>query len=50
MPTFGSPFSGLAKDKKLTDAENFYAEGAKEVETEIRKMKQRMPKKTTDKK
>ena len=21
MPTFGSPFSGLAKDKKLTDAE-----------------------------
>jgi len=21
MPTFGSPFSGLAKDRKLTDAE-----------------------------
>ena len=107
MPTFGSPFSGLAKDSKLTDAElirairfmvaaeyeatqlymqlaestdnklaievlkdiadeelvhageflrllyelapdekKFYAEGAKEVETEIMKMKERMPKKT----
>ena len=107
MPTFGSPFSGLAKDRKLTDAElirairfmvaaeyeatqlymqlaestdnklaievlkdiadeelvhageflrllyelapdekKFYAEGAKEVETEIMKMKERMPKKT----
>jgi rubrerythrin len=107
MPTFGSPFSGLAKDRKLTDAElirairfmvaaeyeatqlymqlagstdnklavavlkdiadeelvhageflrllyelspdeeKLYAEGAKEVETEIKKMKQRMPKKT----
>lgn len=107
MPTFGSPFSGLSKDKKLTDAElvrairfmvaseyeatqlymqlaestdnklamevlkdiakeelvhageflrllfelspdeeKLYAEGAKEVETEIRKMKQKMPKKT----
>lgn len=107
MPTFGSPFSGLAKDRKLTDAElirairfmvaaeyeatqlymqlaestdnklamgvlkdiadeelvhvgeflrllyelspdeeKLYAEGAKEVEKEIKKMKQRMPKKT----
>lgn len=107
MPTFGSPFSGLAKDRKLTDAElirairfmvaaeyeatqlymqlaestdnklaievlkdiadeelvhvgeflrllyelapdekKLYAEGAKEVETEIMKMKERMPKKT----
>ncbi len=107
MPTFGSPFSGLAKDRKLTDAElirairfmvaaeyeatqlymqlaestdnklaievlkdiadeelvhvgeflrllyelapdekELYAEGAKEVETEIMKMKERMPKKT----
>jgi len=107
MPTFGSPFSGLAKDTKLTDEElvrairfmvaseyeatqlymqlaestdnklamevlkdiadeelvhageflrllyelspdeeKLYAEGAKEVETEIKKMKQRMPKKT----
>ncbi len=106
MPTFGSPFSGLAKDRTLTDAElirairfmvaaeyeatqlymqlaestdnklaievlkdiadeelvhageflrllyelapdekKFYAEGAKEVETEIMKMKERMPKK-----
>ena len=102
MPTFGSPFSGLANDRKLTDAElirairfslaaeyeatqlymqlaestdnklavavlkaiadeervhageflrllhelspdeeKLYAEGAKEVETEIKKMKQR---------
>src|SRR5680860_1346402 len=107
MPTFGSPFSGLAKDRKLTDAElirairfmvaaeyeatqlymqlaestdnklaievlkdiadeelvhvgeflrllyelapdeeKLYAEGANEVEKEIKKMKQRMPKKT----
>lgn len=107
MPTFGSPFSGLAKDRKLTDTElirairfmvaaeyeasqlymqlaestdnklaievlkdisdeelvhvgeflrllyelapdekKLYAEGAKEVETEIMKMKERMPKKT----
>jgi rubrerythrin len=107
MPTFGSPFSGLAKDRKLTDAElirairfmvaaeyeatqlymqlaestdnklaievlkdiadeelvhvgeflrllyelapdekKLYAEGAKEVETEIMKMKERMPNKT----
>ena len=107
MPTFGSPFSGLANDRKLTDAELirairfmvaaeyeatqlymqlaestdnrlakavlidianeervhvgeflrllrelapdeeiFYAKGAKEVKTEIKKMKQRMPKKT----
>lgn len=28
------------------DEEKLYAEGAKEVETEIKKMKQRMPKKT----
>ena len=107
MPVFGSPFSGLAKDRKLTDTElirairfivaseyeatqlymqlaestgnklavavlkdiadeervhageflrllyelspdeeKLYAEGAKEVETEIKKMKQRMPNKT----
>jgi rubrerythrin len=107
MATFGSPFSGLAKERKLTDAElirairfmvaaeyeatqlymqlaestdnklaievlkdiadeelvhvgeflrllyelspddeKLYAEGAKEVETEIKKMKQRLPKKT----
>ncbi|PKP35138.1 MAG: rubrerythrin [Bacteroidetes bacterium HGW-Bacteroidetes-17] len=107
MPTFGSAFSGLAKDRKLTDAElvrairfmvvseyeatqlymqlaestdnklaieilkniadeervhageflrlvyelspdeeKLYAKGAKEVETEIKKIKQRMPKKT----
>ena len=107
MAVFGSPFSGLANDRKLTDAElirairfmvaaeyeatqlymqlaestdnklavavlkdivdeervhvgeflrllyelspdeeKLYAEGAKEVETEIKKMKQRMPKKT----
>jgi rubrerythrin len=107
MPEFGSPFSGLAKDRKLTDAElirairfmvaaeyeatqlymqlaestdnklaievlkdiadeelvhvgeflrllyelapdekKLYAEGAKEVEAEIKKMKQRMPNKT----
>ncbi|MEI6347335.1 MAG: ferritin family protein [Bacteroidota bacterium] len=104
MPTFGSPFSGLAKDRKLTDAElirairfmvaaefeatqlymqlaestdnklavevlndiadeervhageflrllnelspdeeKLYAEGAKEVEAEIKKLKQKMP-------
>jgi len=108
MPTFGSPFSGLTKDRKLTDAElvrairfmvaseyeatqlymqlaestdnklaiavlkdiadeervhageflrllyelspdeeKFYAEGAKEVETEIKKMTLKMPKKTS---
>ena len=107
MAVFGSPFSGLANDRKLTDAElirairfmvaaeyeatqlymqlaestdnklamevlkdianeervhageflrllyelspdeeKLYAEGAKEVETEIKKMKKRMPKKT----
>jgi rubrerythrin len=107
MPSFESPFSGLAKDTKLTDAElirairfmvaaeyeatqlymqlaestdnklaaevlkdiadeervhageflrllyelcsdeeKLYAEGAKEVETEIKKMKQKIPKKT----
>jgi len=107
MAVFGSPFSGLANDMKLTDEElirairfmvaaeyeatqlymqlaestdnklamevlrdiadeelvhageflrllyelspdekKLYAEGAKEVETEIKKMKQRMPKKT----
>src|SRR5665648_558849 len=107
MPEFGSPFSGLANDRKLTDTElvrairfmvaaeyeavqlymqlaestdnklaievlkdiadeelvhageflrllyelspyeeKLYAEGAKEVETEIKKMKQRIPKKT----
>jgi len=107
MAVFGSPFSGLANDRKLTDEElirairfmvaaeyeatqlymqlaestdnklamevlkdiddeelvhageflrllyelspdeeKLYAEGAKEVETEIKKMKQRMPKKT----
>jgi hypothetical protein len=28
------------------DEDKMYAEGAKEVETEIKKMKQRMPKKT----
>ena len=105
MPTFGSPFSGLAKDRKLTNAElirairfmvaaeyeatqlymqlaestdnklaiavlkdiadeevvhageflrllyelspdeeKLYAEGAKEVETEIKKIKQKMTK------
>ena len=107
MAVFGSPFSGLANDRKLTDTElirairfmvaaeyeatqlymqlaestdnklavavlkdiadeervhageflrllyelspdeeKLYAEGAKEVETEIKKMKQRRPKKT----
>jgi hypothetical protein len=52
MPDFGSPFSGLANDRKLTDEElirllhelapdeaKFYAKGAKEVEEEIKKMK-----------
>ena len=108
MPTFGSPFSGLAKDTKLNDAElirairfmvaaeyeaaqlymqlaesidnklavdvlkdiadeeivhvgefmrllyelspneeKLYAEGAKEVEIEIKKIKQKMQKKTS---
>ncbi len=109
MATFGSPFSGIAKDRKLTDAElirairfmvaaeyeatqlymqlaestdnklaidvlkdiadeeivhageflrllyelapdekKLYAEGAKEVEVEIEKMKQKTPKKTNN--
>ena len=66
MPAFGSPFSGTANDRKLTDEElvrairfmvaaeyeaiqlymqlapdekKFYAQGAKEVEAEIKKMK-----------
>ena len=48
MPDFGHPFSGLAKDRKLTESElirairfmisaeeKFYAEGAQEAEEEI---------------
>ena len=50
MPTFGSPFSGLAKDQKISaeellrllqelspDEAGLYAKGAKEVEEKIRK-------------
>jgi rubrerythrin len=58
MPEFGSPFSGLANERKLADEERvhvgeflrllhelapdekkFYAQGAKEVESEIKKLK-----------
>jgi len=36
MPEYAAPFSGLASDRKLTDEEKFYIEGAEEVEEEIK--------------